>query len=125
MRDFRYSDDTGFERRCPECRDWWPVTLEFWDRRWMTRCRACIKSWKAVYQNAKYRDDPEYRETRKEAARLTAWKQRVNEPDKLYERRRVYEATRDERRRELQRLAYWANRDAILARRRQRKAQAA
>jgi hypothetical protein len=121
-RDFRYTDDLGFERRCPVCHDWWPLALDFWDRRWSTRCRACIRAWKRETQNRRYREDEQYREDRKAAARLTAWKERVNEPERLSARRKAYEETRAERRRELQRLAYWARRDEILAKRRARRA---
>lgn len=118
--DFRYGEDTGFERRCPLCRDWWPLELTYWDKRWLTRCRACIKTWRAEYQAAKYRDDPEYRQMKKDAAALSSWKALQNEPERFRARRAAYERTRDVRRRELQRLNYWANRDAILARRRKR-----
>lgn len=123
--DFRYRNDIGFERRCPECRDWWPIDLEFWDRRWTARCRACIRAWKRENQNRRYAEEPEYRETRKEAARISAWKQRLNDPVHLAERRAITDARHHERRKELQRLAYWARRDEILARRRARKAEQA
>lgn len=121
MKDFRYDREIGFERRCPECLDWWPITLEFWDKRWLTKCRACVKTWRRNYQNEKYRTNPEFREVRKEAARLSAWMMRVNEPERLRERRRRNAIATAERRRERQRINYWANRDAILARRRARK----
>src|SRR5690349_12611752 len=43
----RWRDDTGWELRCPDCSAngrtsvYWPLTEEFWDKRVMTRCRAC------------------------------------------------------------------------------------
>jgi hypothetical protein len=122
VRDFRYRSDVGFERRCDICHDWWPVSLEFWNPKWLSRCRACALAWRREYQNEKYAEDPKFREVRKEAARLSAWKQRVNEPAYLKKRRAKSDAEYAERRRELQRLAYWARRDEILAKRRARKA---
>lgn len=90
MTGFRFREDVGFERRCPECADWWPITLEFWDKRWHSRCRACIKAWKRANQNSRYQLDAQYRETRKAAAALTAWKERQNEPEKLRSRKQAY-----------------------------------
>lgn len=122
MREFRFRDDVGFERRCPACRDWWPVTLEFWEKRWTTRCRACIKAWKRENQNRRYATEPTYREDRKAAARLTAWKDRVNDPEPVAKRKAAYAKLNAERIRELQRIRYHANRDTILAQRRARRA---
>lgn len=122
MTGFRFREDVGFERRCPMCHDWWPITLDFWDKRWTTRCRACIRAWKRENQNRRYVTEEGYREDRKAAARLTAWKDRKNNPDVVAARKHAYWTANAERVRELQRIRYHANRDAILARRRERRA---
>lgn len=109
---FRFREDVGFERRCPQCCDWWPITLDFWDKRWHTRCRACIREWKRHNQNRRYQEEPVYRETRKEAARLTAWKDRQNRPATVRSRHQAYYAANRERILERQRIAHHAKRAA-------------
>ena len=100
MTGVRYRED-GFQGQCETCRDWWPLELDYWLPRWgLRRCRACVKAHRADHQNARYRNEPAYREARREAARLTAWKDRVNKPDVISERKRAY---------------YEANRERILA----------
>jgi len=38
----RWRSDTGWEGRCNECCDWWPLDHEFWyPRQGLARCRAC------------------------------------------------------------------------------------
>ena len=101
MSDFRFREDTGWERRCPECADWWPITVEYWDKRWHTRCKACIRAWKRANQNRRYALETDYRQTRKDAAKLTAWKDRQNRPEVIRSRKTAY---------------YWANRERILER---------
>jgi hypothetical protein len=125
LSDFRYRDDVGFERRCPMCADWWPVTLEFWDRKWQSRCRACVLSWRRDYQNRKYRDDPDYRQMRIDSSATVAWKVRQWRPEAEKERKQRYAEANADRRRELQRIKYWQRRDEILARRRALRAEKA
>jgi hypothetical protein len=103
LSDIRYTDDMGFIRRCPQCAEWYPLTLEFWYRRWLTRCRACVLEWKRGYQNEKYRKDPTFAQMKKDAAKLTAWKQRQWDEEGVKARKRAY---------------YHANREAILAKQR-------
>ena len=101
----RWREDTGWEFHCGTCRQWWPLTDEFWRRDRMSRCRACWIEYQRVYQNEKYAVDEKYREEKKAAARLTAWKERVTQPLVISDRKRAY---------------YIANRDRILARERER-----
>lgn len=43
MTGVRWREDTGWEGRCNECCDWWPMDMEFWyPRQGVARCRACI-----------------------------------------------------------------------------------
>ncbi len=124
QRDFRWREDVGFERRCPHCAEWWPITLEFWDKKWTKRCRGCILEWKRINQNNRYKTEPKYADDRREAARLTAWKDRQNKPEELHARRKVYRAANMDRIRTLARLHYAANREHILEQQRQRRANA-
>lgn len=41
----RWSDDSdAFELRCRRCREWWPLTWEFWRYgKPLTQCWACLK----------------------------------------------------------------------------------
>jgi hypothetical protein len=119
----RWREETGFEGRCDYCRDWWPLTLEFWQPRWsMARCRACINLWRRTYQNAKYRDDPAFRYARQTAAALSDWKARQWRPEERRERRKAYYEANRPQILARQRARYQANREAILARRRRRAA---
>lgn len=53
--------DGGWEYRCPSCTTkarsvrFWPLTEEFWDKRRMTICRACIGEEKRAHTRRKYR----------------------------------------------------------------------
>jgi hypothetical protein len=111
-REFRFREDVGFERRCPACADWWPVTLEFWDKRWTNRCRACIRAWKRANQNGRYQTDAVYREARRQAACLTAWKDRQNRPDTIRARKAAYYRANAPRILETQRIRHAAKRTA-------------
>jgi hypothetical protein len=112
MRDFRHREDVGFERRCPDCADWWPITLEFWDPRWTTRCRSCIRRWKNAGQIERYRIDEAFREAKKAAARLTAWKGRQNDPEADRERKALYYRANRERILERSKVRYHAKKAA-------------
>lgn len=41
MTGVRFRHDTGFEMKCPDCRQFWPLDVEFWKLRNFARCRAC------------------------------------------------------------------------------------
>lgn len=112
MTGFRFTPDLGFERRCPVCADWWPITTEFWDKHWTTRCRACIRAWRRANQNARYATDPVYREVRLDAARLTAWKDRQNRPLVIAERNAAYYRANRRRILERQRIRYHSRKTA-------------
>lgn len=39
----RYRVDVGYEGKCDDCAEWWPLTDEFWyPVQGMRRCRACM-----------------------------------------------------------------------------------
>ena len=44
MTGVRWREDVGFEGRCEQCREWWPITGEHWNAArhggWK-RCKAC------------------------------------------------------------------------------------
>ncbi len=63
MTGVRWREDTGFEGRCDYCREYWPLTLEFWQvsKVSMRSCKACIREYYRVAQ-ARRREDPEKRE---------------------------------------------------------------
>ncbi len=48
------------ELYCNGCREWYPMTLEFWVRDKMSRCRACDRERARLYE-ARRRLDPEHR----------------------------------------------------------------
>ncbi len=105
MTGVRFREDT-FQGQCETCHEWWPISTEFWLPRWgVRRCRACVMAHRRDHQNARYWNEPAYRETRLEAARLTAWKDRVNKPTVISDRKHAY---------------YLANRQRILAQSRER-----
>lgn len=63
----RWRDDVGWELRCPRCVErkvacFWPLTDEFWDRRRMSRCRACEKARQRDQKRHRYQTDPVARE---------------------------------------------------------------
>lgn len=105
IRSVRWCEDTGWEHVCASCGDWWPLTDEFWRKRSMSRCRACWREYQSDYQRTKYAADPEFRETKKAAARITSWKERQLRPEIVRRRKRDY---------------FHANRDRILADMRER-----
>ena len=55
MRDVRLRDGM-FEGKCEVCKDWWPMTLEFWPGReaqGLRKCKACV----AEYQRLRRRQE--------------------------------------------------------------------
>jgi len=43
MTGVRFRDDVGWEGRCNECCEWWPLDQEFWyPRQGVARCRGCL-----------------------------------------------------------------------------------
>src|SRR3990167_11301192 len=64
----RYRED-GWEYRCETCRDWWPLSLEFWrPRNGMVRCRTCWTLYKRL-RAREYTADVAVRAVRNEANR--------------------------------------------------------
>lgn len=108
----------GFEMQCRMCRDWWPLSIvdgrsEFWDSRWgLRRCRACILATRRAYQSERYHKDPAYRAMKLESSRLTAWKDRVNRPEVVSERKAAYYDANRERICERERARYHRRKDA-------------
>jgi hypothetical protein len=48
-----------WEYRCPTCREFWPLTSEFYTpSHGMARCRACWREYQMLYQRRR-REDPE------------------------------------------------------------------
>lgn len=71
MRDVRWRED-GFEGKCEICTAWLPLTLEFWNKRWLSRCKVCIRARKAAGM----------RDVRKDEERRLA----ANEKRRIYRR---------------------------------------
>ena len=102
----RYREE--FELQCQMCRDWWPVTLEFWrPNRGLARCLACHREVDRIYRTG-VRADEARRSIRNYHARLVyyehrndrirasdTWRKGHPESMKAY-RRRYYLAHRDE-----------------------------
>lgn len=52
----RHRADTGFEMKCSDCRDYWPLDLEFWSpEAGMVRCRACLLDRRAQLERKRAR----------------------------------------------------------------------
>lgn len=111
-RQFRYRQDVGFERRCPTCTDWWPITLEFWEKRWTARCKACIRVWQRANARRRYAADPVYAEDRRASSRLTGWKDRANRPLEASDKKAAYYRANAARICERQRIKYHAKKNA-------------
>ena len=96
-----------WQHRCGECRQWWPLTFDFWTpRHGMARCKACWAEYQRLYQ-AERRGDPEVvvgiraAQRAKYAAikdiknaRTREWKARNREHIRAYQRE-YYARTRD------------------------------
>lgn len=78
MNNVRYRHDTGFEMRCPDCVQYWPLDEEFWpiSSGNLARCRACHLERRAIYEKRKYAAlhgryrSPEARARRRERDRI-------------------------------------------------------
>lgn len=72
MTGVRYRDDTGFEGRCDTCREYWPLTAEFWVfGRGFRTCRGCYNERSNGYDRRRARlPSPETRA--RDAARKRA-----------------------------------------------------
>lgn len=127
----RWRDDVGWEVRCDSCRKrgrtnhYWPLTDEFWNKKWMTRCRACHLDQRRKKDHATYWANPEYRERkRQEAARyrieagagIKVKKRLRHAIDARQSRIRYWDDP--EAARAKARDYYWRHRDAILVKRR-------
>lgn len=99
----RWREDTGFEGRCDYCREYWPLTLDFWkvSKQSMRICRACLNEYHRLAQ-ARRRQDPvkrakdrqgvhEMRETLREHGLLAEARHRwyLNHRERLCADRRV------------------------------------
>lgn len=48
MTGVRWRPDTGFEGKCGECAEFWPLDMEFWyPKQGLRRCRACYNVWQS------------------------------------------------------------------------------
>ena len=107
----RWRDDTGWEFKCGYCAEWWPLTGEFWWKRSMSRCRACWLEYQKGYQNERYANDPVFRAGKRDAAKLSAWKDRQLNPDTMKARKRAYYLANREPILRKARARYWRNRE--------------
>lgn len=65
MTGVRFRSDLGYEGKCNECAEWWPLSDEFWvPPQGMARCRACINL-------AQRRTERRLRAEEKDAVRLS------------------------------------------------------
>lgn len=121
----------GWELRCDGCAgtantaSYWPLTDEFWDRRHMTRCRACHAVARRQRDKAKYQADLAFRELRKaqsrayraESAGVISIKRKAKKAlDAAQSKARYWDNPDMERAKS--RAYYERNRDAILEKRR-------
>lgn len=111
----RWREDTGWELRCLRCPTgmvYWPLTDEFWDKKRMTRCRACWRT------HERSRITEAQREARRQYAR--EWNQRNPgyNAELMAIRRRLFP---DEKKARAS-AYYWNNREKILAQQREYKA---
>lgn len=110
--------EEGWELRCPHCPPgmvYWPLTEEFWDRKRMTRCRACWRT------HEKARLTEAQREARRQYAR--EWNQRNPEYNRhrMAVQRRLFPTETAARRS----AYYYNNREKVLAQQREYKARKA
>jgi hypothetical protein len=113
MTGVRWREDTGFEGKCDDCREYWPLDVEFWSlKHGLVRCHACHL---------------EVRRQRESGRRRTAFMSpealaRKRARDNERKRQERMDPERGDRLRERERLAqrrqYERNRAAQLARRR-------
>lgn len=111
----RWRDDVGWELRCLHCPRgtvYWPLTDEFWDKKRLTRCRAC---WRA---HERSRLTAQQREARREYARQ--WRER--NPGYNAELMRVKRRLFPDEKKARAATYYWNNRERILAQQREYKA---
>lgn len=127
----RWREDVGWEARCDDCARrgnttcYWPLTEEFWDRKVMTRCRACHLAKRRIRDHATYWSKPEVRAKklaesqayRREAAHSIQIKRKIRQP-RDSELARIYYWSDPEGQRAKSRAYYHRNRDRILEKRR-------
>lgn len=103
----------GFEGRCPDCREWWALDLEFWNKpQGLARCRACNKDRHAKWQNNRYHTDPEVRAKKIAAAALSARIERRTNPLGMSDKKRAYYERHRERILANEKARYWARKAA-------------
>lgn len=114
----RYRDDVGMEHRCWDCREYWPLTPEFWDMKSFVRCRACWRKYKNRKQNEQYRADKEARARAK--VYQAQYRKQARRAKMLYAQ--VYYWADPEKHRARAKARYYENREQILARKREQHA---
>lgn len=85
------------ELRCPQCNEWWPITVEFWTLNRWWRCLTCKREGDRL-RAALRRKDPEYQRKQAEyIARYRAYLRKTS-PDlvpawdrEMQARRREYD----------------------------------
>lgn len=128
-RTMRYRDDSGFEAKCLYCREWWPLTLEYWrPKGGLARCASCWTLYKRLNMAGR-RADELIRAARNQAGRVRyhankaksleaarVW--RAKNKAHIAEYNRAYRARNPERSR-AESAAYYAEaRDVILLKKR-------
>lgn len=114
----RYRDE-GLELRCDYCPKgmcWWPLTEEFWSfRQSLRRCRACTRI-------AKNRRDQERRRRPEVRAASIAYQRRYRAEAKKVKALKAFDRywSDPDHHRAKARTYYYANREAILERKRAR-----
>jgi len=135
-RSIRWGANEEPQMQCPDCAaaggltSYWPLTSEFWDRRNMSRCRACNLARKRRKAHEAYWADPETeRQRAAEYSRkhhaLILLKKRLRyaeDPAKDNARSREYREANRDARRAYARAYYARNRAHILLREKLRRA---
>lgn len=108
------ASEDEWQHRCGECRQWWPLTFDFWyPRHGMARCKACWTEYQRLHQ-ARRRGDPEIVAGIRAAQRAKYHATR----DIKNARTREWKARNRDRIREYQRAYYAKNRDRLLEQKR-------
>lgn len=90
-----------FTMRCDDCYEksmpsHWPLTLEFWNKRNLQRCKACEHERDLSQKRLKYANDPVYREERKAERRRYFQENKHTEMIKHVPRKREWERRKRE-----------------------------
>jgi hypothetical protein len=103
-RGLRYRADTGFELKCNDCREWWPLDTEFYDPiHGLQACKACHLERRRNRETGRYKRvefmTPEQRKRKRvlDNARKKREREDPNRGDKLRARERKSQADYYER----------------------------